>query len=79
MSCPQSWYNYAPKVVCATFLRPNKSFCVELGKMFYFLNQKLRKSKPGIVDIQISRLHQMLKLKTANTFYWITWEVYTVC
>ena len=38
----------------------------------------LRKSKFGIVDIQTSRLYQMPKHKT-NTFYWITWEVYTVC
>ena len=49
--------------------------------LFYFKssfrsreNQILR-----VLDIQISWRHQMPKHKTRKTFYWITWEVNTVC
>ena len=53
------------------------------GKMFFISIQKLflffRKSNFRILDIQISWHHQMLKHKTISTFYWITWEVNTVC
>ena len=78
MSCLQSWYSYTSKVVSATFLSPKEGFCRTRKNVFNFSNQMLRKSKFGIVDIQTSRLYQMPKHKT-NTFYWITWEVYTVC
>ena len=38
-----------------------------------------RKSNFRILDIQISWRHQMPKHKARNTFYWIAWEVNTVC
>ena len=43
--------------------------CPTRRNVFYFSNQKLRKSKFGNVDIQTPRLHEMPKHKTANTFY----------
>ena len=39
----------------------------------------MRKTKFRILDIQISWRHQMPKHKARITFYWITWEVNTVC
>ena len=39
--------------------------CPTRRNVFYFSNQKLRKSKFGIVDIQTPRLHEMPKHKTA--------------
>ena len=47
---------------------------ISLQKLFSFLKSNFR-----ILDIQISWPHQMLNHKTRNTFYWITWEVNTVC
>ena len=47
---------------------------ISLPKLFSFLKSNFR-----ILDIQISWPHQMLNHKTRNTFYWITWEVNTVC
>ena len=56
---------------------------VKLRKTFFILLQKLfsfsRKSKFRILDIQISWRHQISKHKKRNTFYWIYWEVNTVC
>ena len=56
---------------------------VKLGKMSFISFQKLfsflRKSKFRILDIPISWRYQIPKHKTRNTFYWITWEVNTVC
>ena len=72
------------KVVSATFLPVcllslNDSTCetrkISLQKHFSFP----RKKKFRILDFQISWRHQMPKTKTRNTFYWITWEVITVC
>ena len=48
---------------------------ISLQKLFSLL----RKSNFRIWDIQISWCHQMPKHKTKNTFYWITWDVNTVC
>ena len=56
---------------------------MKLGKMFFNSLLKLfsfsRKSNFRILDFQISWRHLMPKHKTRNTFYWITWEVITVC
>ena len=38
-----------------------------------------RKSNFRILEFQISWRHLMPKHETRNTFYWITWEVITVC
>ena len=55
-------------------------------KFSYFTSKALfvlQKSNFRILDIQISQCHQlktrMSKLKARNTFYWIMWEVITVC
>ena len=75
------------KVVSATFLlvcflNLKESTCETRKKKFISL-QKLfsfsRKSNFTILDFQISWRHQMLKHRIRNTFYWITWEVNTVC
>ena len=50
-------------------------FFISLRKLFSFS----RKSNFSILDIQISWHHQMPKHKTRNTFYWIIWEVNTIC
>ena len=75
------------KVVSTTFLlvcfSSLKEDNCETCKNLFFSLQKLfllsRKINFRILDIQISWRHQLLKHKTRNTFYWITWEVNTVC
>ena len=76
------------KAVSATILQicfflSLKESCVKLGKIFFILLQKLflfsKKTKFRILDIQISRRHQMPKYKTRDTFYCINWEVNTFC
>ena len=57
---------------------------MKLGKKsFYFTSKALfvlsRKSNFRDLDVQIAWCHQMPKHKTRNTFYWITWEINTVC
>ena len=69
---------YFKGCICYIFKSKRGLLCRTRKNVFNFSNQMLRKSKFGIVDIQTSRLYQMPKHKT-NTFYWITWEVYTVC
>ena len=56
-------------------VKQKKKFFISLQKLFLFL----RKSNFRILDIQISWYHQMPMHKTRNTFYWITWEVSTIC
>ena len=69
------------KVVSTTFLlicfQIWKRTFVKLGLQKLFLFS--RKSNFRILGMQISRFHQMPKHKARNTFYWITWEVNTVC
>ena len=69
------------KVVSATFLlicfQIWKKTFLKLGLQNLFLF--LRKSNFRILGMQISRFYQMPKHKARNTFYWITWEVNTVC
>ena len=48
---------------------------ISLLKLFSFS----RKSNFRILDIQISWRCQVPKHKTRNAFYWITWELNTVC
>ena len=56
---------------------------MQLGKIFFISFQNLflflRKSNFRILHIQISWRYQMPKHKTRNNFYWITWEVNSVC
>ena len=56
---------------------------MKLGKMVFNSLLKLlsfsRKSNFRILEFQISWRHLMPKHETRNTFYWITWEVITVC
>ena len=69
------------KVVSATFLlicfQIWKKTFLKLGLQNLFLF--LRKSNFRILGMQISRFYQIPKHKARNTFYWITWEVNTVC
>ena len=77
----------ALKVVSATFLlvcfSSLKESTYETRKMFFISLRKLfsfpRKSNFRFLDYQILWRYQMPKHKTRNTFYWITWEVNTVC
>ena len=48
---------------------------ISLQKLFSFS----RKSNFRMLDIQISWRNQIPKHKTRNTFYWITWEINTMC
>ena len=76
------------KVVSATFflvcfLSLKESFCETRKKKIYFTSKALfvleKMLKFTSLDIQILRRHQIPKHKTKNIFYWITWEVNTVC
>ena len=79
------------KVLSATFFlvcfSRLKESLFETRKNVYFTSKAnvfislsfSRKSNCRILDIQVSWPHQMPEHKTRNTFYWITWEVITVC
>ena len=93
LSFPVHILNFFPilllslKVVFATFSlvcflclkestwETRKNVFISLQKLFLFSG----KSNFRILDIQISWCHQMSKYETRNTFYWITWEVNTIC
>ena len=62
------------RYIFASFSSPKESTCNTSENVFF-----LRKSNFKLLDIQVLWLHQMLKHKTRNTFYWITCEVNTVC
>ena len=93
LSFPVHILNFFPilllslKVVFATFSlvcflclkestwETRKNVFISLQKLFLFSG----KSNFRILDILISWCHQMSKYETRNTFYWITWEVNTIC
>ena len=56
-------------------MKLGKMVCNSLLKLLSFS----RKSNFRILEFQISWRHLMPKHETRNTFYWITWEVITVC
>ena len=84
MSIFRGWYLKVLSATCFLVCPFSlKGALVKLRRMFFISLQKLflfsRKSNFRILDIQIPWRYQMSKHKTRNIFYWITWEVNTVC
>ena len=80
--CRKRFCDSCVRYILASLFFKSKKALVKIEKTFFIPLQKFcsfsRKTSFRFLDIQIL-FHQMRGHKARNTFYWITWEVNTVC